>query len=64
MEEAKELEYSLKHGNTQEELADLYEVLDAILKVKGWKKSGIVKIQTAKLKKNGGFEKRILMLEK
>lgn len=64
VEEARELEYSLKHGNTEEEIADIMEILDAIVKIKDFKWQKIKSLQKEKRKKNGGFEKRILMLKK
>lgn len=64
VEEAKELEYSVKVENTQEELADIFEIIAAILDLKGWSLEDIVKVQKNKQAKNGGFEKRIILLEK
>lgn len=64
VEEAKELEYSLKQGNTKEEIADILEIIEAVLKLKGWKMDEIVKVKKEKCEKNGGFKKRILMLRK
>ncbi len=60
-EEAREVGYSIEHGNTQEELADIYEVINAILELKGWSREEIVKIQNEKLQKNGGFSKRYIL---
>jgi predicted house-cleaning noncanonical NTP pyrophosphatase (MazG superfamily) len=64
VEEAKELEYSIKEGNTQEELADVMEIIDAILKLREWALEDIRKLQNTKRSQNGGFEKRIILLEK
>lgn len=63
-EEAAELEHSTVGGNMQEELADVFEIIYAILKLKGWTIEDIVAVQKEKRQKNGGFEKRILMLGK
>ena len=64
VEEARELEYSIKAGNTQEELADIFEIIYAILDLKGWSLEDIIKVQKDKRAKNGGFEKRVILLEK
>jgi len=64
VEEARELEYSVKVGNTQEELADVLEIISAILDLKGWSLEGVTRVQKDKRDKNGGFEKRIILLEK
>src|SRR3989344_2018054 len=64
VEEARELEYALKQGNTQEELADVLEIINAVLKLKGWSLEDIEKVRQEKNAKNGSFEKRILMLKK
>lgn len=62
IEEARELEYSLKKGNTKEEIADILEIIETIINLKRWKWSDVKKLQKEKRKKNGGFRKRILML--
>ena len=43
------------------ELADIYEVLDALIQAYGFSKSEISKIQTKKRKDRGGFEKRLFL---
>ena len=62
VEESVELQNSVTIGNLEEELADVFEVIDAILKLKRKTKDDIAVIQKEKRKKRGGFEKRILML--
>jgi len=64
IEESTELLYSLEKGNMEEELADVLELIGAILKLKGWKMQSIVEIQKEKRQKNGGFEKKTLLLKK
>ena len=64
VEESTELVHSLEKGNMEEELADVLELIDAILKFKGWQMEDIIAIQKEKRQQNGGFEKKILLLEK
>lgn len=64
IEESIELEHSVEKGNMQEELADVTEVINQIIKLKGYTWQDIVAVQQEKREKNGGFEKRILMLKK
>ena len=64
VEEAKELEYSITAGNTQEELADVLEIIYTLLVLKGWSMEEIIQVQKKKRAKNGGFEKRLILLEK
>src|SRR4051812_9732899 len=59
LEEAAELEHAEQKGNTKEELADIFEIIDALLKVKGLTTEDIRAVQKEKREKNGGFEKRI-----
>jgi len=58
------LVHSLEKGNMEEDLADALELIYAIMKLKGWAMSDIAAIQKEKREKNGGFEKKILLLEK
>ena len=64
MEEAAELRKSPEEGNLEEELADIFEVIYAILSLQKKTIEDIVAIQKEKREKRGGFEKRILMLKK
>ena len=61
VEESLEAAKSSEHNNLNEELADVMEVVGAIVKLKGWKLEDILKIQEEKRSKNGGFEKRIIL---
>lgn len=63
LEEAKELNDGSGHSNLIEELADIQEIIDAILKVKNVKFSEFRKTQTLKRKKRGGFEKRLFLIK-
>ena len=53
----------LRHGDEdrKEEMADIYEVLDAMAKVHGFSKEDILRIQEEKRTRRGGFEKRIFL---
>jgi predicted house-cleaning noncanonical NTP pyrophosphatase (MazG superfamily) len=64
VEESQELAHSATDANLQEELADVFEVIYAILSLKNWTVEDIVKIQKEKREQRGGFEKRLLMLKK
>ena len=62
-EEARELTQADSDLAMVEEMADLYEVIDAILVAKGMPREEVVKVQDAKRAKRGGFERRLLMLD-
>lgn len=46
-----------------EELADLWEVMDALVKAKGHTWQELTDIRNEKRQKRGGFEKKLLLLE-
>ncbi|MBU0661153.1 nucleoside triphosphate pyrophosphohydrolase [Patescibacteria group bacterium] len=48
---------------TEEELADVLEVLDAIYAYKAYTKAGVEKIQQEKRDKRGGFMEKIILDE-
>lgn len=64
IEESTECYHSLEVGNLQEEFADIFELMDAILRSQNITRKDIEKIQNQKRNKRGGFQKRILMLSK
>ena len=64
VEESVELRNSPEAGNLEEELADIFEVIYAILSVKHKTIEDIIAIQKQKREKRGGFDKRIIMLKK
>jgi predicted house-cleaning noncanonical NTP pyrophosphatase (MazG superfamily) len=59
-------EFSKAKGrkNLSEEMADVLEIVDALIKLNNLKTSEIKKIQKKKAKKRGAFKDRILMLKK
>jgi predicted house-cleaning noncanonical NTP pyrophosphatase (MazG superfamily) len=61
-EEAAELKEAAGSEKWLEEMADVFEVIYAILKAKGSDIEKVVAVQKEKREKRGGFEKKILML--
>jgi predicted house-cleaning noncanonical NTP pyrophosphatase (MazG superfamily) len=64
IEEGRELQRSAGDDNMREELADIFEIINSVLKLKNWTIEQIIEVQKEKLEKNGGFDKRIILLEK
>ena len=52
-----------QESKSLEELADLMEVLQAVLKARGWTWEQLEQVRTEKAAKRGGFKKRILLKE-
>lgn len=50
-------------AETEEEMADIFEVITALLLLYGWNIEDILKIQKEKRDKRGGFDKRIILEE-
>lgn len=61
LEEAWEVMSSKNDVELKEEIADLYEVIDAILKNKNFSRDEILEIQKEKREKKWGFEKKIIL---
>lgn len=57
-EETKELDNELAPENLEEEIADVLEILDHIIKLKNLSKESIESIKKKKLEKIGGFSKK------
>lgn len=64
VEEAEELRHSAEHDNLEEELADISELIDALLKLRGKSRRDLETVQMEKRQKNGGFDSRIIMHSK
>jgi len=63
-EEANELANTKNEKHLMEELSDVMEIIDEILKVSKLDLEKIREVQRVKNLERGGFKKRILMLEK
>ncbi|EKE20779.1 MAG: hypothetical protein ACD_7C00489G0010 [uncultured bacterium] len=63
-EEAHELANAEDKEHVMEEVADVLELIDAILEFNGADLETVRKVQKEKAEKRGGFKKRLLMLEK
>lgn len=48
-------------AENKEELADILEVIDALMKLQNFEKEEVLAIQKQKREKRGGFEKQLLM---
>ena len=47
--------------NKAEEIADIYEVLDALIQARGLSKNGIMKLKEQKRAERGGFEEKLFL---
>lgn len=52
-----------QESKSLEELADLLEVIQAVVKARGWALEELEQVRAAKVAKRGGFEKKILLKE-
>lgn len=59
---SEELE-EFKKDESLEEMADIFEVITAILEHKHWSIDRVIEIQKQKREKRGGFSKRIILEE-
>lgn len=62
IEEAKEFAESTSVDQSIEELADVLEVITAILKLKGWNHSDVLSVANAKAKVKGRFIDRVFLI--
>lgn len=61
LEEALEVSKTENDKDLKEEIADLYEVIDTIVKNKNFSLDEILEIQKAKREKKWGFDKKIIL---
>lgn len=59
LEEVQELRSAKE--DPEEEIADIYEVLDALIEARGFTKAGISAIQEKKRREHGGFSKKLFL---
>lgn len=52
-----------QESKSLEELADLFEVMRAVVKARGWTMEKLEQVRADKADKRGGFEKKILLKE-
>ena len=52
-----------QENKSLEELADLLEVMQAVVKARGWTLEDLERVRADKAAKRGGFEKKILLKE-
>ena len=52
-----------QESKSLEELADLLEVMRAVVKARGWSLEDLERVRAEKATKRGGFEKKILLKE-
>lgn len=52
-----------QESKSLEELADLLEVMQAVVKARGWTLEDLERVRVDKAAKRGGFEKKILLKE-
>ena len=52
-----------QESKSLEELADLLEVIQAVVKARGWTVEELEQVRAEKATKRGGFEKKILLKE-
>ncbi len=52
-----------QESKSLEELADLLEVMQAVVKARGWTLEDLERVRADKTAKRGGFEKKILLKE-
>ena len=52
-----------QQSKSLEEMADLLEVMQAVLKARGWTWDELEQVRAKKAEKRGGFEKKILLKE-
>ena len=61
VEEAEELRAAASRGEVVKEIADVYEVLDALMALEGIDAGEVRDVQTARRRDRGGFERRLVL---
>ena len=60
-EESHEFQETKTEEEAKEEMADIFEVIDTILALRGWTREDIQRIQGKKHEDRGGFTQRIIL---
>jgi predicted house-cleaning noncanonical NTP pyrophosphatase (MazG superfamily) len=61
LEKLREEVLEFKNAKSMDELADLLEVVDAVINLYSWSREDIEAVKAAKLAERGGFTKRIIL---
>jgi len=61
VEEAEELREAVGRGELTNEIADVFEVLDALMALDGIDAGEVFEVQAARRRDRGGFERRLLL---
>ncbi len=61
LEKLREEVLEFKNAKSVDELVDLLEVVDAVIKLYDWKKEDIDAVKLHKLTERGGFNKRLIL---
>jgi len=61
VEEAEELREAASRGEVVKEIADVYEVLDALMALEGIDAGEVRAVQAARRRDRGGFERRLVL---
>ncbi len=64
VEEAQELSEAHSDSNIVEEIADVYEIIDALIALKELSKADILDVQNEKREKRGAFNDRLIMTKR
>jgi len=61
VEEAEELRAGASRGEVVKEIADVFEVLDALMALEGIEAGEVFEVQAARRRDRGGFERRLVL---
>lgn len=61
VEESEELHEAASRGEVVKEIADVFEVLDALMALEGIDAGEVFDVQAARRRDRGGFERRLLL---
>lgn len=61
LEKLREEVLEFKNNKSQEQLADLLDVVDEIIKIEGWSMADVADARQSRLHEKGGFSKRLIL---